>query len=50
MSPKLMKHIVKIVVGLAGTTLLGLTYKGEKVLQARIDDHFEPKTEETPES
>lgn len=49
MKPRTVKWIVKLAIGLAGSTVLGFTYKGEKAIQSKIDDHFKPKPKETPE-
>jgi len=51
MNPQVAKIFVKVIVGIAGSALLGTVYKGEKAIQAKIDDHYtEPQNEEQPES
>lgn len=43
MNPQIVKMAVKLVVGVAGSALLGTVYKGEKAIQIKIDNHFDLK-------
>lgn len=48
MNPKFAKLLVKLAISLAGSVVLGYTYKTEKTLQTRIDEHYDPKTDQIP--
>lgn len=44
MNPKLVKFVVKGALGLIVSAAIGYTIKAEKMIEKRIDDHFD----ETP--
>jgi hypothetical protein len=46
MNEKIVKTIVKGVLGLAFTAAIGYTVKAERKIQDRIDDYYDAKTEQ----
>jgi hypothetical protein len=49
MNPKLAKFIAKQGFSIVGAVLIGYIIKTEKKIEAKIDEHYAPPVEDTPE-